>query len=349
MRRIYLIYILTSSCVSIAGARTGREDRMKLKPEDLAKLKPKQSSNIFLAKGKPFGSGKITRRVEVDCHLLSGRKKHKRAKKEYASSINTKSSSQLVSKKLKFPNSSVERIFKYWNGMKYPFTRHRLTQSARVQRILTLLISTCKKYETRQIIDAINLAHSIFLNNQFVYFYVFKNRIGLHQFLQYTKDDLKNLGSMKRVKHVRKQYGIEIPVSWFVECTKGRKYIEKTYFFQNNEIKDEYPEITRQAIRALQSHWQRELNDLGKEKMVKFSRMLVNFCGMHDPPIKDPGWLMDRIEDWLTTSHKLKIQKAYYLTTQSFWFNDIPECMRNWDPITYRQRNWNFDKDALLK
>lgn len=335
--------------MSIAGERTGREDRMKLKLEDLAKLKPKQPPNIFLAKGKPFGSGKITRRVEVDCHLLSGRKKYKRSKKEYASSISNKSSSQLVSKKLKFPNSSVERIFKYWNGMKYPFTRHRLTQSARVQRILTLLVAICKKYETRQIIDAINLAHSMFLNNQFVYFHIFKNRIGFHKFLQYTKDDLKNLGSIRRVKQVRKQYGIEMPVSWFTECMKGREYIEKTYFFQNNEIKDEYPHITQQAVKALQSHWQREVNDLGREKMIKFSRMLVNFCKMQTPPIKDPGWLMDRIEEWLTTSHWLKIQKAYYMTTQSFWFNDIPDCMRRYDSLRNSDRQWVFDKDKLFQ
>lgn len=325
---------------------------MKLEPKDLAKLKPCKKSKTFLAKSKSLGSGKITRRVVVEIHLLSIRKKRKKKRKnrEYASTVfkNKSKNTQSVWADFKFPNATTKLILQRWNRLRFPFTKHLLRKSKVISRVFSLLVPICKKYETKQIIDAIEVGHKLFNDRRFVYYWPYTKSLnmGLHTFLHLSSEQAKHYKNHKSFLSINKKHGIELPSSWFDECLKGWGYLKKTYCL--SQLEDKYPEITEQAIKALQAQWGRELNDTGREKMIKFSRMLVNFCEMQEPKF-DPYWLIDRIEDWLTTHHKLKVQKAYYMTTQNFWFVDIPECLRTFDPIGHRDIRMVYDKDKLFK
>lgn len=284
------------------------------------------------------GSGKIKRRVRISLESkFANRGRVLRQPDEKQTVVN----SQII-----FP-TSIKIIFEFWNRQGYPFIFHKKQRSKVVSRIFSLLQPICKKYERREITNAIEVGYRLFNNKSFVFHFAYnKYKIAFPTFLRHSAEEQRSYESWETMKRVKKQNGIALPISWFQECLKGWDYLERNYLFKDTGPKDEHPELTEQAIRMMNHHRRREINDKGKRDLVKFSRMLVNWGRINDI---DPYWLIDHIETALNDYKTMKVDKTYYLTTEIFWTETLPDELVRYNKLHYEDRNFVYDKGEMLK
>lgn len=325
---------------------------MKVKPDDLASFKPSQTPSVYLIKSKSYGSGKITRRVEIDSVLHSVRKrgrlrKKKRRDGDYASSIIPRKQAFLSDNKLDFKTSAIRRQFKYWNSLGHPFVKHIAKKSKATTEIISKLKPISKKYEMRQVIDAFDVGHRLFSDKQFIYHFPFnKRKIELHTFLQTSAEQHRVFNGWDTVKRFRKRFGVSMPDSWFSECLKGWRYVEKKYCLIVG-VEDKHPEVTKQAVKMMEIHRPgRPINDKGLEDITKFVNILFNYAELNE---MDPYWLFDRIESALNSFHTIKIDKTHYLTTNIFWSDTLPSELIRFDKRGFEYRTLVCDREKLLK
>ena len=328
---------------------------MKVKPDDLAIFKPSKIPSVYLIKSKSFGSGKITRRVEIDSALYSVRKKSrvrkaKREKREYASGVvssNQRKQPFLSDQKVNFKHQGIRILFDFWNTLKHPFTQHQKKRSKTTTKIIALLTPITKKYEQRQIVDAIDVGHRLFSDKRFVYHFAYgAKKIEFHTFLRHSAKQQRYFESWHAVKVARKQHGIALPTSWFNECLKGWQYVEKNYCRETG-IEDKHPEVTKQAIKMMEIHRPgRPINDKGINDIIKFVKMLFNYAELNK---MDPYWLYDRIESALNSYHTISIEKTHYLTTEIFWSDTLPNELIRFDRRGFENRELICDRGKLVK
>lgn len=301
--------------------------------------------DIYWIKHPSFGSGKIHRRVKAILvsktfsKLSSGQNEKIEIGRE-------RKKSKLSESKIIFPNPSIKIIFQFWNTQGFPFVKHQPRKSQTLTRIIHNLKSQCEKFEQRQIANAIENGYALFNHPGFYFKHMYSSRkIGLHHFLAFTKTEKSMFDEWSNVKQVSKRFGVALPDSWFKECLKGWDYLKKNYCNQK-EYKDEYPDITKQAISMMQMHLGRQINNQGKEKLVLFSKMLVNFAKLNG---LDHISLLERINDALNSFHTIKISKIYYLTTEVFWADTLPSELIRFNQNKYETMQFISDKESLTK
>lgn len=294
-----------------------------------------------------LGSGKIKRRVEIS--LLS-KPRRKRPKQQGEERLNRpiagSKKSNIADNRLAFKSVAVKQIFQFWNRQGFPFTMHRPIRSKITERCISVLDTHINKYETRQLIDAIEVGYRVFSSNHFIFRFMYRTtKISLPAFFRFSLDEKKMFESWHGIKAVKKIHGIDLPDSWFKECLKGWSYVNKTYCIYN-KVKDDNPEATKQAIDMIEKHRQRPLNDKGKRDIVKFVKMLFKFGEINS---LDPWWLLEHIGTALNTFHTVKIDRTHYLTSDIFWSDTLPNELIRFDKRGFEGRKFISDKEQLLK
>ena len=304
--------------------------------------------------GSHIGSGKVSRRVYLDYRGIKPPKngKSKSARRRRVAEQQQLLLSQAQKRKeqpkgpFSFGNSQNKLILQRWNTFGHPFVKHLPKKSATTSRIKSLLSKITKKHETARIIGACEVGHKLFDSKNFVFGWFYdKSKIGLDAFLEIPTGKRGAFVQLDAIKRVRKQFGIDIPKSWFNECLKGWQYVEKEYCRETG-IKDEYPEMTAQAIEMMERHRLRPINDKGKQDIVRFVRMMFNYCEVNK---MDPLWLFDRINDALNSFHTMKIDKTHYLTTDIFWSDTLPNELIRFDKGGFQDRELISDREKLIK
>jgi hypothetical protein len=286
------------------------------------------------------GSGKIKRRVRISLEnkfLNRGRVLRQPNEKQ----------DTIIDSKITFPNTSIKIIFEFWNRQGFPFIFHKKKKTKVTSRIFSLLKPICNKYEQREIINAIECGYRLFNNKSFVFHFAYnKYKIAFPTFLSHSSAEQGSYESWATMKWVKKKLGVALPNSWFKECLKGWEYLEKTYCVKDKAAEDKHPELTEQAIRMMNNHRCREINDKGKQDLIKFSKMVINWGRLNKI---DPYWLADHIETALNDYKTMRIDKAYYLTTEIFWTETLPNELVRYDRLNYEGRNFVYDKKEMLK
>lgn len=304
--------------------------------------------------GSYIGSGKIWRRFYLDGRSFKPPKSNKskfarrqkilQQQQELLSRKRKKHETPTVP--FKFPDSRYKLIFLRWNRFPHPFVKHKEVNSSTTSRIFSSLKKLLKTNSVEKIVTSLEIGHKLFTDDRFVFYHMFgKTKIGLDAFLSLQLGSRGEIARTKTAQWVRKKFGISVPKSWFEECLKGWHYVEKNYIRELG-IKDIYPEITNQAVKMMEKHRLRPVNDKGKQDLIRFSRMLHNYCELNT---MDPLWLFDRIENALNSFHTIKIDRTHYLTSMVFWNDTLPNELVRFDRRGFENRTLICDKEKLLK
>jgi len=284
---------------------------------------------------KPSG-GQIRRRiVEITLtdyeKLLTKNQPKKRSLKSRVRNVD-------YDEPVNWESASVKIIFKYWNKKGWPFVKHRSKNSKTVNRIIRLLKPYTKKYETRQITDAIDLGQEMFQNRGFRFYNLYRRRkVEFSTFLKYKTEVLESLNKGNRNK---------LPPSWMDVFLKGRDYVMKNYHILP---KEKNPHITPILVEAWVQYKRGSVNvedTTFRMKMIKFSNMMCNFAKMNDI---EPRYLAGVIHKALNKWKTLKLKRINFVFGRGFWSEDLPEILLKRDYHGYRGKKWQTDWRELNK
>jgi hypothetical protein len=292
---------------------------------------------LLVIKSPTIGSGKIKRRIYGI--TLSKLRHHKvltkRNKKIFSPEERRKRASEnnkiLGHGRFKFPTSSHKLILQRWNNKKHPFTVHRLQKSTLMAETMAKLNKLLKKYEAREIIAAIDICHATFSAPWFKYGIYKKQKLKINEFFEYSNDRHKYL-----LHHNR-----NIPKSWFQECLKGVKYMQKTYTFVP---KDKDPATTKQLTKIFlmyQSRRKTQVDDPAfRSTMISWGNKLKMFSDQNN--VNFP-WLIDFIGEAMNNYKTIFVKNSHELLYTSFYLKKIPEAMLKYNYTEYKDRNFIFD------
>jgi hypothetical protein len=297
----------------------------------------KKYATVVFVKGEGIGSGRIPRRFyqlpfsqlkktnrsrENILRINSPEEKRKRA---------SENNKILGHGRFKFPTSSHKLILQRWNNKKHPFTVHRLQKSTLMAETMAKLNKLLKKYEAREIIAAIDICHATFSAPWFKYGIYKKQKLKINEFFEYSNDRHKYLLHRNR----------DIPKSWFQECLKGVKYMQKTYTFVP---KDKDPATTKQLTKIFlmyQSRRKTQVDDPAfRSTMISWGNKLKMFSDQNS--VNFP-WLIDFIEQAMINYKTIFVKNSHELLYTSFYLRKIPEAMLKYNYTEYKDRNFIFD------
>ncbi len=243
----------------------------------------------------PIGSGLISRRIKPY---------RTRKRRNPHNEKNNKPTGDF-----KFPSQQIKIIFNYWNGFGPPFTTHVARQSKVTSRGFSAIKVALKKYETRQITEAMDLLHVWFKADWFRYKRYYTNsRLSLPDFFKYELNTFKQTLNSKG-----------IPRSWFEEVLRGQKYFKRIYSYY---APDKNPEVTKILYKAWKDYSHKRPSQNDKNVLVSCSKQLVEFCG--DGELTASA-LARWLRRWLiSTDHSLRPNHINYFTSRKFFETDLP-------------------------
>jgi hypothetical protein len=293
------------------------------------------------------GSGKITRRYLVipgwvfykSVKLSIKMKKSDNWKNGVKEYYEKRKNGEI--KKLNFPSVAHKNIFQVWKSSGFPFQNHRLEQNKTTLKSIDSITKFLKKYEMREIIEAIEIGNRVFNSEWFKFHWKFKYRkVPLHTFFQYDPKD----------HEMQSKRNPDLPLSWLGECIKGEKYMRNKYSLTPATDKDRLPESTKLLVKGFTEYHrgrQYNLDDIEfLNTMSKWCLYLFNFSRINNISFL---FLRSFVIDAMIKYKTITIRKAFHLVSKSFYRETLVEALLKRDPNGYRDKKWNFDWDEIIR
>jgi len=255
---------------------------------------------------QPIGSGEITRRIYLRNPNNSGKQWRK---------VMRKSHQKQEPEKISFFTAEVKLAFNFWNGLGFPFVRHRIEDSKTFNSAVIKLKKVLEKYDLDQLTEAITLAHETFNSGWFIYKRFFQSsKISLPSFIQYPSDYKKSLPSKMR--------SID---SWMKEFLLGKEYIEANYSFI---LKDKYPHATKRLTEAWKTYTKQDtLTTDESNGLIQLAVQIVKFVKVNDNIISELD-IADLIDQMLNKwDNRYKPKHPGWMLTPIFWENKLPKAL----------------------
>ncbi len=255
-----------------------------------------------------IGSGKISRRIKLKLRKKRLTLKNIALKrKTFTSATNQKR----TAKPIDFQNAFIKIIFEYWNRKGFPFVSHKLIENKTSVSAINKINSALKQTSKNEILKSIDVCFFLFSSNWFKYKqYYFKNKLTLPQFFSYDQ---------KRYKIIASSIP-DYPKSWFKECLKGEKHIQKTY---STLKKDNFPYITKKLIKTWEQASKQDCSSpVIKNTLIDSSIKLDNFCKNNN---YDWSVICDIIDKMLNKWNSISLKYVNYLVGDKFWEQTIPQ------------------------
>jgi len=240
--------------------------------------------------------------------------------------------------KIDWGTSNVKLMFNYWNSKGWPFVKHRYSNSKTVVRAIKQLTHFSKKYETRELTDAMDRGHQMFSLKTFMFYNVYRNKkISLSDFLKYEPEllEIQNKGRKNK-----------LPQSWMEVFLKPKEYAIKHY---RRTPKEHAPYLTKSLINIWVRYKQHNVNvdDFDfKTKIVRFSNLLFNFSKMNK--LQDV-WVVERIDEAMNKFRTIKLPRLSYALGRGFWSETLPEELLRYQYHQFKSHNFQTNWGELNK
>jgi len=253
-----------------------------------------------------IGSGKIRRR----CFIKKYEKEKSRSEKLHenlfrrSKTIPYRTTKTMAKKPIVFSTANAKIIFNYWNNLGYPFVRHQPIKSKVTSKGIERINKAIKSHGKEAVLNAIATAEKVFNSGWFKWrLAIGTQKLSLPDFFIYSNEGHKS--HSKRIKN--------LPWSWFEECAKGLKYMERNYSVVKT---DKLPHITQRLIDTWEEYTKLKPLRSEREQLKRVSIHLNTFCNNNEL-----DWLtiVDIIEGMLNKWHTYKPKHAGYMLNNIFW------------------------------
>lgn len=220
-------------------------------------------------------------------------------------------SNKITQKAIPFKTTAAKIIFHYWNGLGFPFVRHRPVQNKTNFSAIEKINQNVKRYGKEKIIFAIKIGHELFEAKWFKYrVFIAKNKISLSSFFQYSSLEFKLADGKCH----------DMPRSWFKECLRGQSYLENKYSIA---LADSFPQITHKLVDSWKIYKKGDkllIND--NNNLIRCSKLLNKFCEINSV---DALSILDIVDGMLNKWHTYAPKHSHYLINDIFWKDVLPK------------------------
>ncbi len=286
----------------------------------LIQLLPKDT-DTFKLPNRVIGSGRITRRIIV----TPAYKSNNGFKQMKPKTNNKRNRKQTPPPPIK-QTSQTKRIWLHYKTKGFPLTKHGDAHTWAKYRAVEAIKKALKDYSPKQIVAAIDLAHTCFNSKWFKIKFAPNRPLDCQKFFNYNEWEMKNRTAPLN------------GTSWFKEFVQGQNYIEENYSYV---VKDQNPDITAMVEKVYRKNQRYDTDDNltpnETNALIKCAARVREFTTANG--LESDWTAVDAIDRVINDYEKpFKIKYPAFLFGKELWQRLIPNELVRYGTFERRSR-----------